>query len=201
MDNDFATWKAYSNRYWPAHYLINQEGQVVYTHFGEGQYDVTEHNIRTLLGITKKAALKTGRDVSSPQQTHETYLGTGRRQNMAAHTNDVPLHHWALAGQWNDDAEAIQSVTDDSTLKLHFAGKKVFLVMDTVDGKPADVRISLSSGAQGLGHDVSNGIVHVDGSRLYELVNLPQTGEDTVEVKPLSAGVRAYAFTFESAPQ
>lgn len=201
MDNDFATWKAYSNRYWPSHYLIDKEGKVVYTHFGEGQYDVTEHNIRTLLGITKKAELNTGHDVSSSTQTPETYLGISRRENMAEGIDDLPLHHWALAGNWNDDAEAIQSVTGDSTLKLHFTGKKVFLVMDTVDGKPADVRISLQSGTQGLGHDVSNGVIHVDGSRLYELVNLPQTGEDTVEITALSAGVRAYAFTFESASQ
>lgn len=49
QDNDYATWNAYSNQYWPAFYLIDKSGHVVYTHFGEGDYDKTEAAIRTLL--------------------------------------------------------------------------------------------------------------------------------------------------------
>jgi thiol-disulfide isomerase/thioredoxin len=49
QDNGYATWEAYNNRYWPATYLINKKGQVVYTHFGEGRYEETENAIRALL--------------------------------------------------------------------------------------------------------------------------------------------------------
>ncbi|WP_151633033.1 thioredoxin family protein [Noviherbaspirillum aerium] len=49
QDNRYATWTAYSNRYWPAAYLINKKGQIVYTHFGEGKYQEIESTIRTLL--------------------------------------------------------------------------------------------------------------------------------------------------------
>lgn len=49
LDNKYATWNAYGNQYWPAHYLINQDGQIVYTHFGEGNYDVMEKKIQELL--------------------------------------------------------------------------------------------------------------------------------------------------------
>lgn len=49
QDNDFATWEAYHNRYWPAKYLIDRDGVVRYTHFGEGQYAETEEQIRQLL--------------------------------------------------------------------------------------------------------------------------------------------------------
>jgi len=49
QDNRYATWNAYNNRYWPAFYLINKNGQVVYTHFGEGQYEQTEARIQQLL--------------------------------------------------------------------------------------------------------------------------------------------------------
>ncbi len=52
VDNRHATWANYNNHYWPAQYLINREGQVVYTHFGEGNYDVTDFNIRKLLAQT-----------------------------------------------------------------------------------------------------------------------------------------------------
>ncbi|MDH0867336.1 thioredoxin family protein [Mitsuaria sp. GD03876] len=49
QDNDFKTWKAYSNRYWPALYLIDKQGKVVYSHFGEGSYQQTEARIQALL--------------------------------------------------------------------------------------------------------------------------------------------------------
>ena len=50
LDNDFATWNAYANEYWPAHYLIDRAGNVVATHFGEGDYAETEAAIQKLLG-------------------------------------------------------------------------------------------------------------------------------------------------------
>jgi len=49
LDNDYATWKAYENQSWPAHYLIDRSGRIRYRHFGEGAYDRTEAAIRTLL--------------------------------------------------------------------------------------------------------------------------------------------------------
>ena len=49
QDNAAGTWRAYSNRFWPAKYLIDAEGVVRYTHFGEGAYDETEQQIRALL--------------------------------------------------------------------------------------------------------------------------------------------------------
>ncbi|GAB2803311.1 thioredoxin family protein [Dyella kyungheensis] len=50
MDNDYRIWNAYGNRFWPAIYLIDREGHVVYRHVGEGDYDRTEARIRQLLG-------------------------------------------------------------------------------------------------------------------------------------------------------
>lgn len=51
LDNTFSTWKKYENNYWPALYLVDPTGYVVYQHFGEGHYVTTENNIRYLLGI------------------------------------------------------------------------------------------------------------------------------------------------------
>ena len=49
QDNDFATWRAYKNRFWPAKYLIDKDGYIRYTHFGEGDYAETEQKIAELL--------------------------------------------------------------------------------------------------------------------------------------------------------
>lgn len=49
MDNDYAIWKRWGNRYWPAMYLLNKSGELCYRHFGEGRYRETEMHIRQLL--------------------------------------------------------------------------------------------------------------------------------------------------------
>lgn len=49
MDNDHAIWNRWGNRYWPALYLVNQSGQLCYSHFGEGAYARSEQEIRALL--------------------------------------------------------------------------------------------------------------------------------------------------------
>jgi thiol-disulfide isomerase/thioredoxin len=50
IDGDFATWKAYDNRFWPHLFLADREGVIQYDHIGEGAYDETEQVIRQLLG-------------------------------------------------------------------------------------------------------------------------------------------------------
>ena len=56
QDNGYETWNAYGNRYWPAMYLIDQQGRIVYQHFGEGDYEVTEAKIQQLLAATQVGA-------------------------------------------------------------------------------------------------------------------------------------------------
>ena len=84
LDNDFQTWRAYENDYWPAKYLIDKTGRVRYTHFGEGAYDETESWIRRLLGEkakTKRTSVadETPSDITTP----ESYLGYARLDRYA----------------------------------------------------------------------------------------------------------------------
>ena len=52
QDNAFATWKAYDNHYWPAQYIVDRHGRIVYRHAGEGAYDTMEETVRRLLDRT-----------------------------------------------------------------------------------------------------------------------------------------------------
>ena len=76
MDNDFVTWRNYSNRFWPAKYLVDKNGEVRYTHFGEGRYAETEEKIRELLLET--GAEFVGGDIPLPkdQTVDPAYLNT-----------------------------------------------------------------------------------------------------------------------------
>lgn len=51
QDNDYATWNAWHNQYWPAQYVIDRQGRVVYTHIGEGGYDAIENAVRSQLAL------------------------------------------------------------------------------------------------------------------------------------------------------
>jgi cytochrome c biogenesis protein CcdA/thiol-disulfide isomerase/thioredoxin len=195
MDNDFRIWGAYANKYWPAHYLIDKEGKVVYTHFGEGKYDVTEHNIRHLLGVTGRAALKAGTEVVTPGQTPETYLGAVRAKNEWTGDPDLlPPDHWFLNGKWKRTGEFVESGAAGDGLVLFFSAKKAFLVMESADGKPLDVRVGLTTedGKRKEKH------VSVGESRLYEVASFSEfTKEASLEIAAPGPGLRLYAFTFE----
>jgi proteasome lid subunit RPN8/RPN11 len=52
QDNDYATWNAYRNQYWPAQYIVDQNGIVVYEHDGEGRYEEIDRTILQLLNAS-----------------------------------------------------------------------------------------------------------------------------------------------------
>lgn len=55
QDNSNATWNAYGNQYWPALYLIDQNGKLIYFHYGDGLYAQTEQQSLFLRGLEQKA--------------------------------------------------------------------------------------------------------------------------------------------------
>ena len=88
QDNDYATWTAYGNQYWPAKYLIDARGRVRFVHFGEGSYAETERAIRSLLAEAGQARLggraKARAETADPAvTTPESYLGASRADRFA----------------------------------------------------------------------------------------------------------------------
>jgi thiol-disulfide isomerase/thioredoxin len=53
QDNDYAIWRAYGNRYWPRFYLVDERGQIIYDHIGEGAYEETEARIAAALAAAQ----------------------------------------------------------------------------------------------------------------------------------------------------
>jgi thiol-disulfide isomerase/thioredoxin len=77
QDNDYNTWRAYNNRFWPAEYLIDTKGNIRRTHFGEGEYNETEEAIKTLL---RKAGATVDRSLTPIEdQTPQTSGKGGNR--------------------------------------------------------------------------------------------------------------------------
>lgn len=210
LDSNFVTWQNFKNLYWPAHYLIDQNGNVVYQHFGEGDYDVTENNIRYLLGMNKATTPIMAEEASFPL-TPETYLGFAREQNYASpetiskgkpQTYSFPAslseNQWALQGSWIIGPEYIVSAFSQAAIKIKFNAKKVFVVMGSSNGKPIQVRVALNGAPikDEKGKDVKEGVMTVTQHRLYEAVVLPGTDTGELQLTASDPGLEVYTFTF-----
>lgn len=213
MDNNLDTWTNFNNQYWPAHYLIDKQGNVVYTHFGEGDYQITENNIRVLLGLNQ-ANLPDNNALSFNQnQTPETYLGYDRAEafdspegaapdNVKSYTipSFLPTDNWALSGTWLISGKRITAQSANAKLQLNFTAQHVYLVLGpNVDGTPITVNIKLNGKPVGVGTagaDAPNGVLSVKQYRLYELINQGKAANGLLEITTSKPGLNAYAFTF-----
>lgn len=214
LDNQYATWRNYNNSYWPAHYLIDKQGAVVYQHFGEGDYAATEHNIRVLLGLnlTEKKAPDLHKKFSlANNQTPETYFGYERSQNFASSQEQVPAraanytfplqlapNYWALNGTWQINGEKIIAKSSAAAIKIHFNAQAVYVVMGNTAATPVTAKVLLNGqliGSQG-GKDVRNSEVIVTGQRLYEIGQFSTVKDGEITLLFLTPGVELYTFTF-----
>ena len=196
LDNDFATWSAYANEYWPAKYLIDRAGRVRYFHFGEGEYGETERQIRMFLGdgVTGEASTVAERR-SSVRTTPETYLGyqridrfvgpivPGRERAYRFPTEPLGSDELAYSGRVKVEEERLVA-GQDARLRIQFLAREVNLVL----------------GGQGKLDVLLDGrrlrTVAIAGEpRLYNLLELPDLQEGLLELR-FAPGLSAYAFTF-----
>jgi cytochrome c biogenesis protein CcdA/thiol-disulfide isomerase/thioredoxin len=194
QDNNYATWTAYSNQYWPAEYLIDRTGHVRHYHFGESSYGETQGLIRQLLGDTGAMARSVPDTTPTELSTPESYLGYERLARYAGsllHRNAVAtyafpkmlaLNDLAYAGRWRLQDQRIVAGAG-ARLRLHYLAKHVYLVLGGkgnvgvyVDGRPA-------------------GTVKVGAYRLYTIHSSASLQNGLLELR-FAPGVQAYAFTF-----
>jgi cytochrome c biogenesis protein CcdA/thiol-disulfide isomerase/thioredoxin len=209
MDNHYQTWQAFYNAYWPAHYLIDQNGIVRDVHFGEGDYLETENAIRSLLHLP---LLKEEKVVSPVMEmTPETYLGYQRAEayspeihlvrNERASYNyqgSLPLNGVGLRGEWTVRAESITSDSDESELSLNFKANRVYLVLGGKSSKP--IRVDLDGKPLPLAFRTtdmnSEGEIRVQEPRKYDIVDLKGQNGHHLLTLHIPKGIQAYAFTF-----
>jgi thiol-disulfide isomerase/thioredoxin len=213
QDNEYSTWQAYSNEYWPADYLIDATGHIRSTHFGEGDYNQTEQEIRDLLAEAGRTVLATPAPPASPppfvqNQTPETYIGTDRANTFASPQSAASgSNHYDFPGSLPDDSFAVSGSFDfqpqyatalvaGDKLELSFFARDVYLVASADAPVPASVTVT---GANGMGatEDVAaDGSMAVGAARLYHVVHLPAAARGAVTITFKAAGARLYSFTF-----
>ena len=213
QDNDYGTWNAYQNEYWPAEYLIDANGDVRHTQFGEGDYRQDEAAIRELLhqaGAHQLPSPMTATAVtpSSALGTPETYLDDRRSQGFAQPLRNgvhyypgvanPAINEFALGGDWDVTSESATPESTGATIVGGFQAQHVYVVLTSAGNVPRHVGVLLdgrSITASDAGADVHDGVVTVVGQRLYSLVSLPGDHQDALTVE-VPKGVSAYDFTF-----
>ena len=214
QDNNLRTWQAFNNVYWPAEYLIDANGNIRRTHFGEGEYDQMEQAIQGLLSEAghpvQAAVVKESGVPISMAQTPETYVGLARQgqfaspqrtlRNMASAFTlpaALPQNAFAVGGEWLFSGESAKSINAGDKLAMHFRAKDVYLVMTSAD--PVTVTVSVDNALVNHSEDVdAQGRITVSQSRLYHLVSLDSLQSATVTLRFDQPGVEVYAFTFGS---
>ncbi len=213
QDNQYGTWNAWGNQYWPAEYLVDSHGAVRHTQFGEGDYKQSEAAVRELLyqaGVRSLPPPMSAHAImpSSNLQTPETYLSPDRAQGFAqplksgVHVyGSLPYVHpnqFALKGTWSINSQDATPVSAGATIQAGFDAASVYLVMTSSGNVPRSVGVLLDGKPirpADAGTDVHAGTVTVQGQRLYSLVSLrsDEFHDLTLQVPP---GVSAYDFTF-----
>ena len=191
LDNDYSTWTAYKNRYWPRKYLIDIDGYIVYDHVGEGAYEETEKKIQELLE-ERKMALGIGEeietDIARPQdmggidvpqpRTPEIYFGAARNEHLGKELK--------LSGDWEIKNEFAENKKAGAKIILRYQAKNVYFVAGSESGS----KIKILKDGKLIGE------TDVREYKLYPIIQDSDHGTHTLEIIIESPGLRAFTFTF-----
>src|SRR3989344_2613824 len=152
LDNDYSTWTAYKNRYWPRKYLIDIDGYIVYDHIGEGGYEQTEQKIQQALkermeafaegGVINESLTKedSAQNLSESPETYfgaarNEFLGNGKKGALGLQENltapsQVSSNILYLSGNWNIESESAMNTSDAAGITYKYTAKDVFFVAE-----------------------------------------------------------------------
>ncbi|MBL6082581.1 thioredoxin family protein [Belnapia sp. T18] len=201
QDNQFQTWRAWSNRAWPAFYLLDQDGRIVLLREGEGYAREMEGAIRALLGLSTSGPV--GRPGDDPDlsrvRSPEIYFGaqhptpqdraqSPRRGEAAyAFTGEGPrLNQYQLEGKWNREEEALVLRSARGGLRLRFSAAKLHLVAAAPQG--GKLRVSVDGGAAQE--------IELNRPTLYTLLDGTAYGEHQLLVEAEMPGLSLFSATF-----
>jgi len=225
LDNDYATWNAYGNRYWPRKYLIDIHGNIVYDHIGEGAYEETEKKIQELLKermevlneeMTFSTAIERPADAEEvdfkARRSPETYFGSFRNrkpgvlETVVDEANNIyrftrpPVGEAApdqlyLVGDWKVTGEYAEAVSSNAAIIYHYTAQKVFLVMGSDEEREVHVFVD----GQSVNSESRGAHVSEDGSvrvRKEMLYRLIEQDKHGSELLELKVEPGVRAFAF-----
>lgn len=221
MDNDWETWNAFENRYWPRKYIADHEGYIRYDHIGEGAYQETEKVIQQLLAERAGALnmpMPGDEDLvdiepfeHTRSRTPELYLGYqlafGRQQignsegfkpnNIVAYmpSDSLRTHMFYMEGDWRNGPESMHLVSDEGAIRLEYVAKEVNIVA----AGSGSISVYLDGEpitSQHAGSDVDGNTITISESDLYNVVSSDEAGQHLLELFVSGTDVEVFTYTF-----
>ena len=208
VDSNMATWNAYSNQYWPAEYLIDQQGRIAYTSFGEGDYATTSSAVAALLSV-HQAAPPSGTPVPS-DVTPELYAGSergvladgegyGPAGQPTRYPDQGPPHDRdaiQVTGSWVDHGQYLEAAAPGH-VRLQFHADTVYVVSGS-GGAALQVTVRLDGQpvpAPAAGSALNGSAFTVPRQDLYQLLAGVSSGYHLIDLS-VPAGFELFTFTF-----
>lgn len=205
LDNDYSTWNAYGNSYWPRKYLIDVDGFIIYDHIGEGAYDETERKIQeALLEINKDKLYDTTSNPSGVVSVEsgklgspEVYFGAKRNSLLANGNKGVygiqdfteplspVLNNLYLDGKWNISGEYAENKSEGKII-FRYVAKNVYFVAGSVGAVKVDVYQD--------GKFIKT--ITVEDETLYNLISEDSYNDHVLELRVQKPGLQVFTFTF-----
>lgn len=192
LDNDYSTWRAYENRYWPRKYIIDIDGYIVYDHIGEGAYRETEKKIQELLAersaklgtnesITSEVSDPEGavdvseRDIGSPEvyfgSSRNEYLGNGaplvagnQSLEIDSDIKNLDVNTLYLEGSWDIQEEYARN-SSSARILFNYRATDVHTVLGSSEGEV--VRVYVKRDREYIGKDLAGKDIKFDGEKSY----------------------------------
>jgi len=210
LDNDFSTWQAYKNQYWPRKYLIDIDGYIVYGHAGEGQYKETEVAIQKALReradrLDMNAEVSS--NISKPEnvvfvepgkvKSPEVYFGSARNEYLANGTvgrmgeqtllipSSISFNKLYLGGTWNIASEYAENKSAGSIV-FRYEAKNVYITAGSFEGVEVEI----------YKDDVFVKKVTIKNETLYTLIQDADYGKHVLRIVIPKVGLQAFTFTF-----
>ncbi len=225
QDNDYGTWSAYQNRYWPHKFLVDIDGYIRYDRIGEGGYDETEKIIQELLKERmERLNKKGGLNVSTTKMittdfgkigTPEIYFGyrftRGNFGNPEGIKPDqtieyefpksITSNNVYFSGKWKNNGDNMELVGDDGSILLVYDAKNANIVAGSDSSSKAYIFLDSDAENQGnKGEDVifegNSSIARIKEFKLYNVGSAENYGQHLLNINVEGKGFKIYTFTF-----
>jgi hypothetical protein len=218
VDNDYEIWRSFDNHYWPALYVLDQQGTLRHHHFGEGNYEKSEHVLQRLLGVDRALISVTPRGDELEAdwvnlRSRDTYLGYGRGSGFVPNLGEVldesssyevpaeqPVNTWSLDGHWTFGDDQVVLDLAGGSIAFRYHARDVHLVMTPGAGTPITFTVRLDGEPPGRSHGADidgggNGVLR--HARMYQLIRAQDVSQDRVLTVTFDEpGAQLYVFTF-----
>lgn len=223
-DQNGSTWKAYGAKGWPDRFLVDAQGNIVLSVFGEGGNKEMETKIRELLAVAHPEVLKIPLENTEDEfraqcgvTTQETYLGELYGRSGVADMGDhhegetvdfEPPHsppdgRVMLVGRWHIEHDGVTSEAKGAGAEIRYHARSLYAVLNTKDNKK--VRVDLFQDGSPLPKDQAGADVKFDDKgayvevvepRMYYLVRSPSFSAHLVALDAEGPGLTLHSFTF-----